>query len=125
MVTGVNPILRVTLTDGRVLRTTPNHTWILADGRRKAASELEIGDHVTVHTDPVTYEGTWELPFQIQRQLGERALPDMPSRWSPELAEILGHLIGDGCIDRAGVTVLVYGTHDDERRNGGPPQGMA
>uniref|UniRef100_A0A831X7J2 Vitamin B12-dependent ribonucleotide reductase n=2 Tax=Thermorudis TaxID=1649508 RepID=A0A831X7J2_9BACT len=115
MLTGVNPILQVTLSDGRRLRTTPNHTWILRDGTRKPAAELVDGDEVLIHDFPVEYEGIWELPIRIDRQLGERSLPSMPTRWSPELAEILGHLIGDGCIDSSGVTVLVYGTHEDER----------
>src|SRR5439155_20007333 len=48
MVTGHNPILKVALSDGRILRTTPNHTWILADGARKAASELAMGDQVEI-----------------------------------------------------------------------------
>ncbi len=115
LVTGLNPILRVTLSDGRTLRTTPNHTWILRDGTRKPASELVCGDAIQILDTPTDYQGFWELPTRVSRLLGERALPRIPSRWSPELAEILGHLIGDGCVDSTGVTVLVYGTHEDER----------
>lgn len=115
MLTGMNPILRVTLSDGRTLRTTPNHSWILEDGTRKTAFDLAIGDRVGVGIEAIGYQGSWDFPFQIRRQPGERELPRVPSRWSAELAEILGHLIGDGCIDSSGVTVLVYGTHEDER----------
>ena len=114
MCTGMNPIVAVTLSDGRQLRTTPNHTWILADGTRKSADSLAIGDEVSVLAQPVEYQGRAELPVEVHRLVGERALPIMPEEWSTRLGEVLGHLVGDGCVDSSGVTIWVYGTHPDE-----------
>jgi ribonucleoside-diphosphate reductase alpha chain len=115
MCTGMNPVLAVTLSDGRQLRTTPNHTWILADGTRKSADSLAVGDEVSVLAQPVEYQGRPELPVEVHRPLGERALPVMPEEWSPRLGELVGHLVGDGCVDATtGATIWAYGTHPDE-----------
>lgn len=115
LITGVNPILRVTLSDGRVLRTTPNHTW-LASGQERRADELKVGDEVQVAGDePFRWAGVYGLPAEIIREKGERALPKMPDRWTTELAEVVGHLVGDGCVTAKSFLGLIYGTAESER----------
>lgn len=53
-VTGVNqPLVRVTLSDGRSLSCTPAHTWVLWDGTKVDASDLREGDRLLKTQMPV------------------------------------------------------------------------
>lgn len=114
MITGVNPIKRVTLSDGRVLRTTPNHKW-LVDGREVEARQLQAGNRVEVFARAIEWRGDDTLDCPVTRRKGERFLPRLPKQMTPPLARIVGHLVGDGCVDKSGVTVLVYGTGPGEQ----------
>jgi len=63
--TGVNPILRVELSDGSSLNCTPNHKWLILDGtsthvgveRRVEAKDLRVGDRLTKYAMPVVTGG--------------------------------------------------------------------
>lgn len=58
-VTGHNQkLVTVYLSDGRTLRCTPAHRFLLADGRRLPASDLEIGDKLLKHSWPVIESGS-------------------------------------------------------------------
>ncbi len=118
MVTGVNRILRVTLSDGRVLRTTDYHTWIVNGGVEKEAKDLVPGDVVGVASESsFTWDGVRQLPTgDVVRRKGERALPVIPKVWDESLAEITGHLIGDGCVTAERSVVLIYGREESENR---------
>lgn len=51
--TGKNPLVRVTLSNGTSLDCTPYHKWILSDGRRVEAKDLEAGDRLVKAWMPV------------------------------------------------------------------------
>ena len=55
--TGVNPLLRVRLSDGSALDCTPYHQWILAGGVRVLAEELRVGDRLEKFAMPVVEAG--------------------------------------------------------------------
>lgn len=63
--TGVNPVLRVELSDGSELNCTPNHKWLILDGpstqmgveRRVEAKDLRVGDRLTKYSMPVVTTG--------------------------------------------------------------------
>ncbi|MGL5714913.1 MAG: LAGLIDADG family homing endonuclease [Paraclostridium sp.] len=61
-VTGVNQkILNVELSNGRTLKCTPYHKFILEDGTRVEAKDLQINDKLIKHDLPVI-EGSENLP---------------------------------------------------------------
>lgn len=55
--TGHNPLVRVTLSNGTSLDCTPYHKWILADGRRVEARDLESDDRLIKAQMPVVASG--------------------------------------------------------------------
>lgn len=59
---GIKPILQVTLTNGMVLRTTPNHEY-LCSGRWIPADKLKPGKQVTVYGDAEVWAKLTEYPF--------------------------------------------------------------
>lgn len=64
-VTGVNqPLVRVELSNGKELTCTPAHVWVLEDGSRREAGELEEGDTLLVGEWPVI-EGEKSIETEI------------------------------------------------------------
>lgn len=55
--TGVNPLMRVQLSDGTNLSCTPYHKWILSDGSRVETKELCDGDKLAKFQMPTIIEG--------------------------------------------------------------------
>jgi ribonucleotide reductase alpha subunit len=55
--TGVNPLVKVVLSDGTSLECTPYHEWILAGGVRVMANELREGDRLEKFAMPVVTAG--------------------------------------------------------------------
>ena len=66
-------------------------------------------------------DASWELPVKVTAKAkaksfsrgGSVAYTELPERWSESLGEVLGHLIGDGCLTESS-TVFVYGQDDVE-----------
>ncbi len=119
MQTGVKPILRLRFANGQELRCTPNHRlWTINRGY-VAAEDLATDDLVLVNdvATPTT-AATWQLPVAVtaravSRVGGTTVERDLPRTWSEGLAELTGHLIGDGDLT-AGRTEWVYGGDDVE-----------
>jgi len=116
--TGIKPIVRLTFSNGASLRCTPNHRlWTLNRGY-VPAEELLATDKIMANDSPTpAEEASWELPVAVEELAksfsrgGVVVRRELPRRWSTELAELTGHLIGDGCLtDEA--TNWVYGGDD-------------
>lgn len=57
-ITGHNqPMVKVTLSDGRALTCTTAHKWVLKDGTRKTAIQLEVGDKLLKTSFPIIEGG--------------------------------------------------------------------
>ncbi|TAM58896.1 vitamin B12-dependent ribonucleotide reductase [bacterium] len=90
---GKRAVFRLTLKDGRSIRTTADHKFLTADGKWRRLDQLEIGkDRVQIREsgDSVAYGST----------------PTEAKRW-----QMLGWLTGDGVFSRDTVA-LVFGPHE-------------
>ena len=115
---GVKPIVRLRFANGAELRCTPNHRlWTLNRGY-VAAEQLTKSDRVMLNdcSTPAS-EAAWELPVAVGSAAksfargGSVVHKELPQRWSEGLAELTGHLVGDGWMTDV-QTGWVYGGDD-------------
>jgi ribonucleoside-diphosphate reductase alpha chain len=115
---GVSPIVRLRFANGAELRCTPNHRiWTVNRGYVRA-DELTEDDQVLLNdTATPASDASWELPVKVAAAAkscsrgGTVTYQELPERWSEGLAELTGHLVGDGCLTGA-QTQWVYGRDD-------------
>ena len=115
---GVSPIVRLHFTNGAELRCTPNHRiWTINRGYVRA-DELTERDDVLMNDSPTpASDASWELPVKVAAVAksfsrgGSVTYQELPNRWSEGLAELTGHLIGDGWLTDV-QTGWVYGRDD-------------
>src|SRR5439155_86612 len=115
---GVKPIVRLRFANGAELRCTPTHRiWTLNRGYVRA-EDLTERDRVMLNdvATPAT-DASWELPVKVAAKAssyhrgGSVIERDLPDRWSEGLAELTGHLVGDGWMTDV-QTGWVYGLDD-------------
>ena len=115
---GVSPIVRLRFANGAQLRCTPNHRiWTVNRGYVRA-EDLTERDQVMLNDTPTpATDASWQLPVKVAvaaksfSRGGSVTYQELPDRWSEGLAELTGHLIGDGCLTGA-QTQWVYGGDD-------------
>jgi ribonucleotide reductase alpha subunit len=118
MQTGVKPIIRMHFANGATLRCTPNHKiWTLNRGY-VAAEDLAESDQIMLNDTATPAEhASWELPVKVAETAksfsrgGSVTHQELPTQWSAALGELIGHLIGDGCLTEA-QTQWIYGGDD-------------
>ena len=118
METGSKPIVRLRFANGATLRCTPNHKiWTLNRGY-VAVGDLASADKVMLNDSPTKSEdASWDLPVKIEAKAksfsrgGSVTYQELPTRWTEQLGELTGHLIGDGCLTDD-QTQWVYGGDD-------------
>jgi ribonucleoside-diphosphate reductase alpha chain len=119
---GTSDIVRLQFGNGGELRCTPNHRiWTLNRGWVEAGSLTEA-DKVFLNDSPTpATDASWALPLKIGALAkswsrgGHVTYRELPERWSEGLAELTGHLIGDGDLTETR-TEWIYG--DDDLTNG-------
>lgn len=125
MLTGINPILKIELSDGRILHTTKNHEWLIGDTKIRAEN-LKEGMPVTLMEAPENYQGNDELDVDptadSYKQKGDYKLSNVhfPDHLTPEFCTLLGYLTGNGFMSQQeGYNVVgwVHGTSQDPREN--------
>jgi len=117
---GVKPLVRLRFANGGELRCTPNHRiWTLNRGY-VPAEELTSEDRVLLNDSPTpAEEASWTLPLKVEMPAksvvrgGSATYRELPDRWSEGLAELTGHLVGDGWLTDV-QTGWVYGGQDIE-----------
>ena len=117
---GVKPIIRLRFANGQDLRCTPNHRlWTVNRGYVRA-DELSTDDRVMLNDSSTPAEdASWGLPVKVTAVAksfsrgGTATYHELPEVWSEGLAELTGHLIGDGDLTDAR-TEWVYGGDDIE-----------
>ncbi len=115
---GVSPIVRLRFSNGAELRCTPRHRiWTLNRGYVRA-EELTKSDQVMLNDSPTpAVDASWKLPVKVLAAAkschrgGTVNYHELPDRWSEGLAELTGHLIGDGWLTDV-QTGWVYGGDD-------------
>jgi ribonucleoside-diphosphate reductase alpha chain len=115
---GVSPIMRLRFANGAQLRCTPKHRiWTINRGYVRA-EELTTSDQVLLNDSATpAVDASWELPVHVGAIVksftrgGVVSYRELPQRWSEGLAELTGHLVGDGWLTdvQAG---WVYGGDD-------------
>ncbi len=123
MITGVNEVWRLRFSNGIEVRCTPNHRFFTLNRGMVRADELTPEDTVLVVDTPcLPTDASWRLPVPADwkqlRAKGERhAQLNLPTEWSPSLAELLGHLTGDGSFVRSSPMVIwVYGGREEQEQ---------
>jgi ribonucleoside-diphosphate reductase alpha chain len=115
---GVKAIVRLRFANGAELRCTPNHRiWTLNRGYVRA-EDLTTSDRVLLNDAPTpATDATWALPVTVRALAksfargGTVTHQPLPESWSEGLAELTGHLVGDGCMTEQ-QTQWVYGGDD-------------
>ncbi|MSO42134.1 MAG: hypothetical protein EXQ70_09645 [Solirubrobacterales bacterium] len=127
---GVKPILRLRFSNGQDLRCTPNHRLWTRNRGYVPAEELTERDDVLLNDSPTqASDASWELPAKVTAEArsykrgGTLIHQALPERWSEGLAELTGHLIGDGCLTGT-QTQWVYGGDDIDDGLAGSHEGM-
>ncbi len=116
MVTGTNEILELRFSDGSRLRCTPNHRVWTANRGWVHAEDLMSDDRVMKSSHfagrPMARA---ELPEAARRVARRATALNLPEKWDDDLAQLVGWLVGDGCLTDDQL-VLVYGS-DSEREH--------
>jgi ribonucleotide reductase alpha subunit len=115
---GIQPIVRLRFANGAELRCTPNHRiWTLNRGY-VPADELTDEDRVLLNDSSTPAEdASWALPAKVNEPAksfargGPVKYQELPDQWSEGLAELTGHLVGDGWLTDV-QTGWVYGGDD-------------
>ncbi|HUO69636.1 MAG TPA: LAGLIDADG family homing endonuclease [Solirubrobacteraceae bacterium] len=115
---GVSQIVRLRFANGGELRCTPSHRIWTTNRGYVHADQLTADDRILLNDTPtLAGEASWELPVKITALAksvgrgGTATHQNVPDRWSEGLAELTGHLVGDGCLTDA-QTQWVYGGDD-------------
>lgn len=126
MLTGINALLKIELSDGRILRTTKNHEWLIGTDKIPA-KDLKEGMAVTLMREPSNYTGNDLLEVDSTsdsyRQKGDHRLPGVhfPEQLTPEFCELLGYLTGNNGFmsQKDSYTALgwIHGTSQDKNEN--------
>ncbi|MFN7017060.1 MAG: LAGLIDADG family homing endonuclease, partial [Fimbriimonadales bacterium] len=120
MVTGVHEVWRLRFSNGIEVRCTPHHRFFTRNRGMVRADELTSDDQVLVVDAPcLPVNASWQIPCENEysqlRAKGERRAPlNLPAEWSEPLAELLGHLTGDGSfVPSTNMIVWIYGSPED------------
>jgi ribonucleotide reductase alpha subunit len=118
MVTGVNPVVRLTFSNGARVRCTSNHRFWTANRGWVAARDLEPTDEVRLldqETPADAAERRLPVPTDIAAygSKGDHSAPmALPEKWDPDFAHLLGWLVGDGSFS-GDVISAIYGSAED------------
>ena len=119
LLTGTNPIVKLTFTNGMTLRCTPNHRIWTTNRGYVEAMDLTGDDQVKVLDLPApAVHADWLLPVstdnETYRQKGDHAaVITLPEKWSEEFAHYVGWLVGDGSIS-GDTAATIYGSHEEQ-----------
>ena len=98
--TGVKPVLKLTTKAGFELVATHDHQVMTPQGWVKV-KDLKPGiDKVLIQCGSGKFSANNKLPFDVQNEyVGENGKTyklNLPKKWSKELGQVLGWLVGDG-----------------------------
>jgi ribonucleoside-diphosphate reductase alpha chain len=98
--TGVKPVFKITTQSGLELVATADHQLMTTEGWVKVKDLVPGQTRVFIQSGEGRFSSCNELPFIVQNEYkganGRTYKLNLPSRWSKELGQILGWLIGDG-----------------------------
>ncbi|MGH9425691.1 MAG: LAGLIDADG family homing endonuclease, partial [Terriglobia bacterium] len=98
--TDLKPVVSIHLSNGIVLRCSPDHK-LRSKGEWKAASGLRVGDPVYMSFREGLFGQSLVLDIARTASYQTRKSPILPKEWSVELAELVGYSMADGHLARS------------------------
>jgi DNA polymerase I-like protein with 3'-5' exonuclease and polymerase domains/5'-3' exonuclease len=98
--TGVKPVMAITLSTGIVLRCSPDHAF-RTTGRWVEASDLKPDVPVYMSFTEGLFGTSTALRVNRTAAYPTRKTPKLPTEWSADLAELVGYAMADGHIARS------------------------
>jgi len=120
---GEKDVIKLTLKCGYEIKATPDHRFLTTKGW-KELSKLKIGDEILIQSGEGVFSDVNELPFKVDNiytgNNGRTYTLNLPDKWSKELGQTLGWLIGDGWLrdgDKDRRVGFTFGNDDLEVMN--------
>ena len=116
--TGMKPVIALHLSNGTVLRCSPDHK-LRSKGEWKTAAEIRVGDPLYMTFREGMFGDRLRLDVVPTAAYETRKSPRIPTVWSVELAELIGYAMADGHIARSNYNgkpsklVLAFGWDED------------
>ncbi len=100
--TGIKEVYKITTESGYELKATKDHKILTNEGWIEL-SQLETSRHkVFIQSGEGKFNDNCELPFEVKNKfIGENGRIynlNLPKKWSKELGQLLGYLVGNGWI---------------------------
>lgn len=117
--TGDKPTVVLRLSNGIVLRCSPEHR-LRTQGRWVKSSEITPGAPVYMSYTPGMFGDEVGLNLERSAAYATRKTPALPARWTKEFAEFVGYCMADGHIvhsnynGKPSKVVLAFGWEDEE-----------
>ncbi|MHA1399308.1 MAG: LAGLIDADG family homing endonuclease [Candidatus Heimdallarchaeaceae archaeon] len=98
--TGIKDVYKISTRSGYELKATADHKVLTNEGWIKI-EELEPTKHrIFIQSGEGKFSSNYDLPFDVENEFmgknGHKYLYNFPTKWSKELGQVLGWLIGDG-----------------------------
>ena len=117
--TGVKTVVALHLSNGMIMRCSPEHR-LRSEGRWRDAGTLAVGDSLYMSFRPGLFGSRIDLKIRQTAAYQTRKSPRVPSTWSVALAELVGYAMADGHIARSNYNakpaklVLAFGWHEED-----------
>jgi DNA polymerase I-like protein with 3'-5' exonuclease and polymerase domains/5'-3' exonuclease len=98
--TGVKAVVALHLSNGMILRCSPEHR-LRSEGRWREAASIEVGDPLYVSFRPGLFGAQVDLQVTSTAAYQTSKSPRLPTTWSPRLAELVGYAMADGHMARS------------------------
>ncbi len=96
---GKKDVYKLITKNGYEIKATANHKFLTDKGWKKL-QDLKRENKVLIQSDEGNFSTTSNLPFEVNNTVkgknGRRYEFNFPQKWSQELGQVLGFLIGDG-----------------------------
>lgn len=96
--TGVKEVVKIVIQEGYELVATPDHKVLTTEGWVEAKDSL--GKEILIQSAEGCFNENPNLPFEVKNKVkgenGHVYIYNFPTKWSKELGQILGFLVGDG-----------------------------
>jgi DNA polymerase I-like protein with 3'-5' exonuclease and polymerase domains/5'-3' exonuclease len=117
--TGVKTVVALHLSNGMILRCSPEHR-LRSEGRWREARTIEVGDPLYMSFRNGLFGEQIDLKVCPTAAYQTRKSPRMPTTWSVPLAELVGYAMADGHLARSNYNgkpaklILAFGWHEDD-----------
>ena len=98
--TGIKEVYKVTTKSGYELKATADHKFVTNNGQIELRNLDLKKDKLLIQSGEGSFNDDYSLPFKVQNEFigknGRKYAFNFPDKWSKELGQVLGWLVGDG-----------------------------